>query len=642
MILLTVRGLSRQFDDEPLFKNVGFEVRPGERIGLVGPNGAGKTTLLRILAGRDDPDEGQVELHSSADLAMLEQEANFPPGRTPMDEAKSGLAELYDLQSQAAKLAENIASESDPRLSAQLQRRYERLQHELHRLNAYNIDYRVDEVLAGLGFSRDEFHRPLEQFSGGQQSRAQLARLLLCSPGVLLLDEPTNHLDIAATEWLEGYLTKSDQAMVLVSHDRYFLDRVTNRILELYNSTVTDYSGNFSAYWRQRDERLKVQRRTYEKQQEFISKTEDFIRRNKSGQKHAQAADREKKLSRFVQVEPPREILTPAMGFGEASRTGDWVIDAVNVGKSFGSPLFSGVTLRIERGARIGIFGPNGSGKTTLLRTLLGDLQPDAGTIRMGTGVRVGYYDQQLSSVDGHLDAIEAARPPNDPSITPGRIRNLLARFGLRGEMVFQKVELMSGGERSKVALARIAAKNVNLLALDEPTNHLDLWARDSLEDALKAFQGTLLFVSHDRYFLDRVAKSVIVLEPSGWRFYEGNYSECVQFVKNQALQTDQKLENVQIPGKKADEPPNLSGNRRESSHKPTRRKRRFPYRKVDDLEAEIAENEELVEQLQKHLADPQIYRDGERVKETRQAFEETQARLDELYEHWEEAVELN
>ena len=642
MIYLTVRDVSRQFDAEPVFRGVGFDVRPGERIGLVGPNGAGKTTLLHILAGLDEPDVGQIERHPAATIELLQQEARFDSAHTLLEEARSGLDHLYRLQRDANELAQQIAAQAGAEEAAvdRLHRRYDELQHELARQNAYNVDHRVDQVLAGLGFDRADYDRPLTTFSGGQQNRAALARLLLRSPEVLLLDEPTNHLDIAATEWLETWLAGSEQAMIVVSHDRYFLDRVTNRILELHGGLVTDYKGNFSAYWRQRDERRKVLTRTLEKQQEFIEKTEDFIRRNKYGQKHAQAADREKKLERLERVDVPPEIDRLPMTFGEPSRTGDWVIEATGVSKGFAAPLFRDFTLRIDRGDRVAIFGPNGSGKTTLLRVLVGELEPDDGLLRFGTGVKLAYFDQQLASVDPELSAIEAVRPPNRPELTPGTLRSLLARFGIRGDQGFQQVGSMSGGEKNKVALARLAALNANVLVLDEPTNHLDLWARDSLEAALKAFDGTLVFVSHDRYFLDQVATSVVVLEPDHWRHHAGNYSDYVAFLRNRAAESADTRSSrsgaVTEPAAKS------SGESRDERRGEPRRKRRFPYRKVEDLEADIASREEHLAALQTALADPALHRDGERVRETLQAFEDARSQLAQLYEHWEEALELN
>jgi ATP-binding cassette subfamily F protein 3 len=640
MILLSARDLSRQFEAAPVFSGVTFDVRPGERIGLVGPNGTGKTTLLNILAGRDHADTGSVEVHPSADLALLEQEAAFAPGRTLIDEAKEGLAHLYDLQREAIELAEKMAT-ADPADQERLHRRYDFLQHALEHQDAYHIDHRVDEVLTGLGFSKEDYGRPLSTFSGGQQNRVLLARLLLRSPDVMLLDEPTNHLDIAATEWLEGYLAKSDRAMVLVSHDRYFLDRVTTRILEMHRGKVTDYKGNFSSYWSQREERAKVLQRTAEKQAEYVARQEEFIRRNLSGQKSTQAADRKKKLERVEAVETIDDFLELPMGFPEPSRAGDWVIDAERVTQGFGHnpPLIEDFTLRIMRGERIGILGPNGSGKTTLLRTLIGELPPKSGKLRFGTNVQIAYYDQQLLSVDPDKNAIEATRPANKPEMTPGQLRKILARFGIRGEQALQEVRSMSGGEKSKVALARIAALDVNVLILDEPTNHLDLWARSALEETLKTYAGTILFVSHDRYFVNQVARGVIVLEPDGWRHYAGNYSDYVRFLENR--QAESGKPKAESGERKADGgKPAVEG--QEPKAKGQKRKRKFPYRKVADIEAEIAEYEELIERLQADLGDPETHRDGERVRETMEAYDEATVHLEELYEHWEEASELN
>ena len=633
MILLSVRNIVRQFDAEPVLDGVTFDLRPSEKVGLVGPNGAGKTTLFRILAGQDEADAGSVDRHSSARLAVLEQVHRFEPGRTLLEEAKAGLAPLYALQHQAEELAHRIADEPDDVARERWQKKFDEVQHELHRHSAYNLDHRVVEVLEGLGFTRDQFDRQLVHLSGGQQNRVVLARLLLADPDLMLLDEPTNHLDIAATEWLEQYLARSDRAMLVISHDRYFLDRVTERTLELYAGTVTDYPGNFSKYWKLRAERQELQQKTFEKQQEFVAKTEDFIRRNHYGQKATQAKDRMKKLERVEQVELIHDIPTLPMAFGKPRRTGDWVIDAEGLTKGFDHPLFENVNLQIPREARLGLFGPNGSGKTTLLRTLLGELEPDAGKVRFGTNVDIAYYDQQLKSVDPQLDCIEAIRPSNNPNLMPAQLRDILAKFGLRGEIVMQPVGTLSGGEKSKVALARVAALNANVLVLDEPTNHLDIWARDSLENALLGFDGTLLFVSHDRYFLDRVATALFAFEPDRWRLYDGNYTAYVDS-RRRAAEEQAALEARREAAKPVAET--------RKADPAAKRKRKFPYRKVAELEADIATVEAQVAELQEALTRPEVLRDGQRAKEVHRDFETAQSSLARLYEHWEEACELN
>ncbi len=641
MIFLSARDLTRQFDRSPVFSGLSLELRDGDRVGLVGPNGTGKTTLLHCLCGKDHPDKGEVSTPNDVSIGLLEQEPDFLPGATLLDEAKRGLKHLYALQDEAHAIADRLAT-APPAEQDKLARRYDDLHHALEREDAYELDYRIDEVLAGLGFSKEDYDRPVDSFSGGQQSRVMLATMLLRSPDVMLLDEPTNHLDIASTEWLEGFLNRSRKAIVIVSHDRYFLDRVTNRILELHGGRANEYKGNFSAYWRQREERIKVTEREYEKQQDFIEKTEDFIRRNKAGQKSVQAQSREKSLARLDRVELIQDFRETHMAFGAASRTGDMVLDAVGVSKGFdGSPLFEDVTFRLLRGERLGIVGPNGSGKTTLLRTLLGELKADAGTVRLGANVQVGYYDQQLLSVDPSLDAIEAVRPPEKLDFTPGMARSMLGRFGLRGDLHMQQVGAMSGGEKSRVALAKLAAKDVNVLVLDEPTNHLDLWARDSLERALKAYDGTLIFVSHDRYFLDQLANRVLVWGEDQWRLHDGNYSEFVDFRKR--MEEAKNAKPVK-PGKeaKASRPSAPPARRNdEKSKKPEKRKPKFPFRSPGEVEADIARKEDEIAAIEADLTLPEILRDPARIKAVSQDYAGAKAALAKLYEHWEEATEL-
>ncbi|MBX3438468.1 MAG: ABC-F family ATP-binding cassette domain-containing protein, partial [Planctomycetaceae bacterium] len=663
MILLAARDLCRQFDADPVFREVTFDVRAGEKIALVGPNGCGKSSLMRVLAGQDDPDVGSVERPSTVTLSILDQHATFAPGRTLIEEVKSGLAHLYKLQDDAQRLAEQMATATGKDLE-RLHDRYDKLHSELERLDAYEVDHRVEEVLHGLGFTDDQYERPLSTFSGGQQNRASLCRLLLAAPDVLLLDEPTNHLDIAATEWLEEFLARSNQAVIVVSHDRMFLDRVTNRTLELWQGGITDYPGNFSFYWEQRDERLKVLRRTYEKQVEFVEKTKDFIARNKYGQKSAQAKDRVKKLERVELVELPQDFSEVRMGFPSPSRTGDWVIRTEEISKGFpsgkvapgreGSPdqpstpnhsLFTDLTLQIDRGDRVGILGPNGSGKTTLLRTLLGELKPDRGDVKFGTGVSLAYFDQQLTSVDPSLDAIEAVRDPQPRfsgdapyalgrgiELTPGTVRGLLARFGITGDLALAQVGDMSGGERTKVALTRMYALEPNVMFLDEPTNHLDLWACAALERSLREFEGTVLFVSHDRYFIDHVATKVLVFEQDCWRIHEGNYTDYQQFLKAVAESRAAKANNGPAKsgksaattssksesggGKSAEGSPRSAPPPRGASsndHQTARRKRKFPFRKLEEIEADIARAEQAIARFEADLADPAVHRDGHR-----------------------------
>lgn len=648
MILLNVAELTKRYGPEPVLDGVTFEVRPGERIALVGPNGTGKSTLLKVIAGLEDFDTGRLERHDSARIGYLEQHPEFDEATTLWEVAASGMAELIALGHEAESVAHALSASTDEAERQRLAARYDKLQQELHHRDAYQLDHKIVQVLEGLGFRREQFDQPARLLSGGQQNRVLLAKLLLTGSDLLLLDEPSNHLDIEATEWLEKFLTEGQQALIVVSHDRYFLDRVALETLELFHGTVDRYPGNFSKYWELKAERLKVQQRTYEKQREEIAKTEDFIRKNHYGQKSAQAKDREKKLARIERVDLPREIIAPPMGLPAVERCGDIVLRVEELSKGYDRPLFQGLTFTIERGQRWGILGPNGTGKTTLLKCLVGKEKPNAGRYSLGTGVQVGYYDQMLTLGDESQPALEAVRPPGVEMHEPQR-RDLLARFGLKGEIVFQPISSLSGGERSRAALARLSGTTSNFLVLDEPTNHLDLWARDALERSLKAYEGTVLFVSHDRYFLNRVADHLLVVEPHRFRVIEGNYDTYLHFVaqglagpgsdraaKSDAGKTtasDAKSAKADAAGKAKPDKPAGDG---------SKKRRKFPYRKVEEIEAEIFEREAAAQSLSEALCHPDNLRDGRKLKEIQTQIDDLQLKLAELYAHWEEATELN
>jgi ATP-binding cassette subfamily F protein 3 len=637
MIFLDVEDIKKHFGPEPVLDGVALEVRPGERIGLVGPNGCGKTTLLRILAGKEEPDSGRVQRHPSVHLEYLEQQPQWEPGRTLWEEAQSALAGLIALEQEALAVAEEMAHAPEPAEHKRLAARYDHLQHELERRDAYNLDHKIERVLDGLGFRRESFTQTVESLSGGEQNRLMLARLLLAEPNLMLLDEPSNHLDIEATEWLEAFLVESSASMLLVSHDRCFLDGVTNRTLELFRGTVESYTGNFSAYWRQKADRLLVERRTYEKQQTEIAKTKDFIRRNAYGQKHAQAEDRRKKLDRIEPVAAPREIQASPMGFPPAARSGDVVIRAEGLRKAYDRPLLADLDVQITRGQRWGLLGPNGSGKTTLLRCLLGLEAPDAGRVQLGQGIVLGYFDQHLAGLDDEAAVADAIRPGHKQLNNQQR-RDLLARFGITGDTALQKVGRLSGGERCRTALARLAALDTNFLVLDEPTNHLDLWARDALERALTAYEGTVLFVSHDRYFVNRVADHLLIIEGARVRVIEGNY-QTYQMLGRAAAESAAAAEpeSRPPPAQKARAKPQAAARGQKA-----RPKRKFPYRKVADIESEIGQRELRVKLLQAELAEKATLRDGHRVRRLKAEIAGEQKLLKTLYEHWTEASELN
>jgi ATP-binding cassette subfamily F protein 3 len=634
MILISASDLGRQYAGDPVFTGLRFEVRSGERIGLVGPNGAGKTTLMRILARLDQPDYGSLYVRPSIRVSLLVQEPDFDPGLSLTDVARSGLASLIDLRRELEEAAQEMAEAEDDAERARAARRYDEIHHQIEHQDAYSVEHRVEEILSGLGFPTSDFHRAARTFSGGQQSRLMLAKLLLESPDLMLLDEPSNHLDIETTAWLEGYLARQSVAMVVVSHDRYFLDKVVTKVWELNEGKIEAYPGNYSQYWRLRTEKAKVLERQAERQAEKVADLEAYIRKYGAGQRAKQAKDREKKLERVERIETMREIVGPVMGFGEVDRAGDVVVEARGLSKAYDRPLFQGLNLQVLRGQCVGVMGPNGSGKTTLIKALIGREKADAGEARLGHKVHVGYHDQGLQSLAPETTVLRAVWPEDDPDWVQGDVRDLLARFGLSGEIVFQTVGQLSGGEKAKAALARLCATGANLLVMDEPTNHLDIWSCEALERSIREFEGTVLVVSHDRYFLNQVADRLVVLGGGKARVVEGDY-ETYQRLARQDAEAAEVRADRDAARAKGKEPEADDG-------KPGKRKRRFPYRKSADLEAEIAGVEAEVAGLEDLLGQPATWRDPVKARDTQLRHEDLKSRLARLYEHWEEAAELN
>jgi ATP-binding cassette subfamily F protein 3 len=638
MLLLSCSDLSRGYGATPLFDEVEFEIHAGERIGFVGPNGAGKTTLMRILAGLDEADSGKVQLHAGARLGILQQVAHFPDGRTLFAEAKSAFDELLATQREFERVAEELATATDEAKHKQLSATFDRLSELLRHHDAFELDHKVEGVLAGLGFAAKDFHRELNTFSGGQQRRLLLAKLLLSAPDVMLLDEPSNHLDIDTTRWLENYLAQQPEGMLVVSHDRYFLDRVTNKTFELHARKITSFPGSFKQYVRLRDEKYERELKEFEAQQEFVEKQEEYIRRAHYGQLAKQAQSRVKVLDKLERLEKPTKVSGPNIAFSEVTRSGDVVFHAEDLTKRFGDRvLFEKLSFDLPRGKRLGIMGPNGCGKTTLLKILLGEEEASGGLVQRGHLVFPGYLDQHLGILDPEKSVVRAVWPDDDPTQTEQKMRDLLGSFGLQGEIIEQPIKSLSGGERSRAALAKLTVNGANLLILDEPTNHLDIWACDSLEEALKAFEGTCIVVSHDRYFLNRVADLLIVFANGTVEVVYGNYDtyELLRQAREEADKASAKREPSGAANKGAPPPP-------ASDAKPAKRKRQFPYRKVPDLEADIAATEKKVTDLEAALQTPDVYKDATKLRDTMRELEASKDALARLYQHWEEAVELN
>ncbi len=633
-ILLEITELTKVFGNQAVLDAIALRLEENQRVGLIGPNGCGKSTLLRILAGELEPDRIHQASGPRLRIAIMEQQPQLDLQQSLWEAARAGLDHWLQLHRQAEELAAQLAQAPSSHQQQRLGQELDRIHHLLAQHNAYHLDHRVEEVLQGLGFSHGQFQQPLARLSGGQRSRAALARVLLAQPDVLLLDEPTNHLDWDACAWLEQFLLAYGGTLVLASHDRYLLDRVCTHTWELYQGRLQCFTGNFSHYWRQKEQQLEVQRRTYQKQQAELARTEEFIRRHHYGQKHAQAEDRRKKLQRLREelVERPREIPRPAMRFQQQRPSGQIVFRAENLSKAFGSQvLFRDLSFTVEQGQRWGVVGPNAAGKTTLLRILAGELEPDSGRIVPGKHVHIGTMDQHLAHLDPETSVLEAVRPPGQ-LIDQQQRRDTLGRFGITGQQALQAVGSLSGGQRAKVALARLALQQPNVLLLDEPTNHLDLWARDALEQALLAYPGTVVLVSHDRYFLNRVVDHLVVFEPDQVRVVPGNYDTYRLLAR--ARHDRENASPQQAP------PAARSRGRTKPAAPKPRRRWKYPFRKVAEIEAEIQQCEQRQEEIQQQLCQPEVLRQGEQVRRLKAELQRLQERLEQLYEHWEEALQ--
>lgn len=651
MVLLSASRISKRYGDRDILEETNLEIRSGDHIALVGPNGVGKTTLLKILTGQLSSDTGTVELPSRGTIGYLEQHPEFAPHQTVWSVAADAIGDISRLTIEAEQVAEELAKDTDPIRHEQLLEHYDRLQAKLHQQDAYNWEHRVERVLQGLGFSPDWNDRPAQKLSGGQQNRLMLASLLLQQPDLMILDEPNNHLDIESTEWLEDTLNAWPGAFLLVSHDRFFLDQTANVVLELVDSRIDRFKGNYSAYVRQKSERLEVQRRTHERQQEEIAKLEEFVRKHHYGQKSTQAKDRSKKLERIELVERPREIHTPRFRFPPATRTGDIVIRATGLSKAFDRPLFDRLSFQIERGERWAILGSNGSGKSTLLKCLLGESTLDRGTVELGANLRIGYFDQLLSKLDPDTTAAEAVRVPHRDLDDRAR-RDLLGAFGLSGEIVLKPLKQLSGGERNRVMLACLSAQEANVLILDEPTNHLDLWSRHALEEALLSYDGTVILVTHDRYLVNAVADHLLVLRGGTASNIVGNYDTYKHWLKEGLAIADrgsvgQAAKDRPVAGgsKPANDSSSNSrdlGDNSAANSTSVKRKRKYPYRKVPQIEQDIAVVEAHIDAIHHDMMQPEILRDGRRVKQLQEELASLEAQLLQLYEHYEEACELN
>jgi ATP-binding cassette subfamily F protein 3 len=640
--VIQVEGVSRAYGDRVLFRDVTWQLSGRERIGLVGPNGVGKTTLCRILAGLDPPDTGRVSRARETTVGYLPQEAAGEARGSVLGEALSGFPEVWELERQLEALAVRLHEAPDDALTA----RYGDLQHRFEALGGYRLETEARVILSGLGFREGDFARPLVEFSGGWRMRAALARLLLQGPTLLLLDEPTNHLDLESLGWLENYLGAYDGTVVVVSHDRYFLNRMVTTIAELAPAGLELYPGDYDDYLAQREARQALLEARARNQAKRVAEIERFIERFRyKATKARQVQSRIKMLDRLERVEVEGAARHIRFSFPAPPRTGRHVAQLRRIAKAYGPKVvYAGVDLDLERGDRIALVGPNGAGKSTLLRILAGILPPDSGERILGAHVTTHYYAQHqldaLNPARSVLEEMEAAAPEADRT----RLRTLLGAFLFSGDAVEKRVSVLSGGEKARLALARMLVRPAPFLCLDEPTNHLDLASRDVLEDALAGFSGTMAFISHDRYFINRLATKVVevrdgrlVTHLGGYDDYQAALAAVPAGVPAPVPETPPRpVPGTARPAERtpAATAPSPDGRaRRRSRVDPAVRERR---RRLDALEAEIHAIEARLEDLGRTLADPALYAEGERVRAVTLERQQAEEQVAWLLHEWE------
>ena len=518
-------SVNKNYGSKVVLREATWQHNPGEKVGLIGRNGAGKTTLLRIALGREEPDSGQFIKANAVRISTVDQALPTNLEEKLHDFVAGAFAHLHAIESEMRRLEHAMAEGDD---SPAVHDKYDALTHRFENEGGYDMVAEVEKALSGLGFERADFERRLAELSGGQKNRAMLARAILSSPDVLLLDEPTNHLDFQAVEFLEEYLAKSRRAYLVVTHDRRFLDRVAEEIVDLEGGRLTAYSGGYTSYKTQKAERILAATRAFEKQQDFIDKEQEYIRRNIAGVNSRQAKGRRTKLARVDRLEKPTGDTTTVDFQFDAAKIGGRIFlraKDLDVGYAAAAPIVRGVSFELLRGERMAILGENGTGKTTLLKTLAARLPALAGTVTPGHDVSIGYYDQELRDLDPKRRAIDAVWDQH-PDETEELVRSYLARFAFRGDDVFSDIAGLSGGEKGRLTLAVVMKQRHNLLLLDEPTNHLDLDSREALEESLDDFPGSIVFVSHDRAFIDRLATRVVDLREGRPMLLQGNYTE--------------------------------------------------------------------------------------------------------------------
>lgn len=633
MIALSCTGISKTYGIDAIIEDIGFTVNVKDKIGLIGVNGAGKTTLMKILMGLETQDTGEIYYAKDLTIGYLEQNTNLDIHYSAYAYCEEIFADVFSVEEQMRTLEARMQHEHDD----QILEAYSALQEKFEQLDGYSISSKVRGVLNGLGFDESEYLRPINQLSGGQKSRVGVARLLLKKPDILLLDEPTNHLDIAAIKWLENYLKDYSGTIIMISHDRYFLDQITTRIFEIESGELTAYNGNYSKFIIQKKAFYEAELKQYETQQRELAKQQELIRKFKERgtEKLAKRArSREKRLSHIEMVEQPKVFKAHfKMALKAGAKTGKDILIARDLSKSYdATKVFEQVDFEIYNGDRIGLIGPNGVGKTTLFKILLSQLSVDTGTLTWGHHIMPGYYDQELNTLNLDHTVLEEIHEQK-PELTLTEVRKLLGAFLFSGDDIEKMIHQLSGGERSRVSLLKLMLSSANVLFLDEPTNHLDLYAKETLEEALSNYDGTMLTISHDRYFLNKICNKIFEMTPNGIEVYWGNYDYYQQ--KTLEKETLSTVEPIDSGLTKTKQKEILKKEKEKKSEEKKLKQSAL------DLEAKITSLEEKLHQLELDLCNPEVYSDPTRTQSTQLKHNETKDAITLLYSELDELLEI-
>jgi len=629
MILLSLQGVQKSFGTNEVLRDASLTLQDGERMGLVGVNGCGKSTLMKIIAGLESSDGGTITMQKGLKLGYLAQQGEVGEGRTVLEELESVFDPVVQMEQQLRDLEQQMAEVgADETMLRRLGSQYDQLTREFERRNGYGWRSTVQGVLAGLGFRKEQQGQLASLLSGGERTRLCLGRMLLTEPDLLLLDEPTNHLDLKSIAWLEDYLRSYKGAVLLISHDRYFMDHVCDRMCELLLGTTECYDGNYTQYMEQRTERFEIRMKAYELQQKEIARQEAIIARYRQFNREKSirlAESREKRLEKIERLEKPKDESAIRFKFDIRRRTGEDVLMVEELKKGFDDRvLFDHVKMHLRAGDRIALIGDNGVGKSTLFKCLIGEQQPDNGTIRLGAGVDIGYYDQHQAGLHDNKTVLDEVWD-DFRRLDQTEVRGALGLFLFTGDEVLMPISTLSGGEKGRVALTKLMLRKDNLLLLDEPTNHLDMDSREVLEDALADFPGTILAISHDRYFINRFATKVCVLETDGVKEYLGNYDDYFEKI-NRAQAPDGDL-------------PQMTRTAQEKEKRRSREEeRRIKERKLALKAAEdaVAKAEEQAAELEARLADPDTYADADKAARLAKEYQQKKDEIDLLYQKWE------